>query len=61
MLVDQAQAFALALRKQLGRMAGSVVAHRHGGLSKRRLWRSVYFSAKRAASPALICGGLTDR
>ncbi|MGA0606033.1 hypothetical protein ACO2Q0_08525 [Phenylobacterium sp. VNQ135] len=61
MLVDQAQAFALALREQLGRMAGGVVTHRHDGLNKRRLWRSVYFSAKFAPTPAFFCRRLTDR
>ncbi|HVI31646.1 hypothetical protein [Phenylobacterium sp.] len=46
MLVDEAQAFALALRKQLDGILGDVGAWRHGKMSKRRLSDGVYFKAK---------------
>lgn len=46
MLVDEAQAFALALRKQLDGILGDVGAWRHGKMSKRRLSGGVYFKAK---------------
>jgi hypothetical protein len=61
MLVDKPQAFALALGKQLGGMVRAVVPHGHDGLSKRRLGRLVYFSARFGGSMAFGCGRLTDR
>jgi len=46
MLVDEAQAFAFALGKQLDGILGDVGAWRHGKTSKRRVWCGVYFKAK---------------
>jgi len=46
MLIDQPQAFALALREQPNRVFRTVVACAHGAGSKRRVCAHVYFNEK---------------
>ena len=46
MLIDQPQAFALALREQAYWVFRTVVPCAHGGRSKRRLRARVYFNEK---------------